>query len=73
VWQQNWLFVRSGLIAKVAAHSKYIKVWQQNWLLVRRYKGMMAELAPREISEIALPYLAWGWRQLFLGRLCHHI
>jgi hypothetical protein len=36
VWQHNWRFVGSGLVAKIAAYSKYVKVWQQNWLLVER-------------------------------------
>jgi hypothetical protein len=48
----------NGVVAKIAACSRDVKVRQQNWLLVGR--GVMAELAPRlKVSEqtpkMALP------------------
>ncbi|KAH6667798.1 hypothetical protein B0J14DRAFT_172592 [Halenospora varia] len=41
----------------------------------KRCKGVMAGPAPslsEETSKMALPYLAWAWRQLVLERLCRH-
>jgi hypothetical protein len=49
VWQHNWLFVGSGLVAKIVAYSKYVckGVAAELAACWKVHKGVMAELAPR--------------------------